>query len=106
MIFHRIIPGSSFSDDWQGHKKEKKWFYCNSGSFLVNLIQVDNFDVPSETIAPERYILESKEPSILEISGGYATGFKALEEKSNLIVFSDFSLEESKNDDFHNTNFG
>jgi len=85
---------------WQGHKKEKKWFYCNSGSFIVNLVQVDDFDAPSKTIRPEQFVLESKKPSILEISGGYATGFKAQEEHSKLLVFSNFSLEESKNDDF------
>lgn len=85
---------------WQAHREEKKWFYCNSGCFVMNLIKVDNFDSPSKTIIPERFILEACNPSVLEISGGYATGFKAQEDNSKLIVFSNFSLEESKNDDF------
>lgn len=85
---------------WQAHKNEKKWFYCNSGSFIVNLIQVDNFDSPSEELVANQFVLEAIKPSVLEISGGYATGFKAKEANSKLIVFSNFSLEASKDDDF------
>lgn len=85
---------------WQAHKNEKKWFYCNSGSFIVNLIEVDNFESPSEELRVNRFVLEAIKPSVLQISGGYATGFKARELNSKLIVFSDFSLEASKEDDF------
>lgn len=85
---------------WQAHKNEKKWFYCNSGSFIVNLIEVDNFESPSEELKVNRFVLEAIKPSVLQISGGYATGFKARELNSKLIVFSDFSLEASKEDDF------
>jgi len=85
---------------WQGHKVEKKWFYCNSGSFIVNLIEVDNFESPSKSIMPERFFLKAEKPSILAISGGYATAFKAIEADSKLLVFSNFSLEASKEDDF------
>jgi dTDP-4-dehydrorhamnose 3,5-epimerase-like enzyme len=85
---------------WQAHQKEKKWFYCNAGSFVLNLVEIDNFDSPSKTLVPKQYVLKADQPSVLEISGGYATAFKAQENNSKLIVFSDFSLEESKNDDF------
>lgn len=85
---------------WQAHQDEKKWFYCNSGSFIVNLIKIDNFETPSRSIDPKRFELNAENPGILEISGGYATGFKANEENSKLIVFSNFSLEASKEDDF------
>jgi len=85
---------------WQGHKTEKKWFYCNAGSFIVNLIEIDDFDNPSSNLVPTRFVLDAKDPGVLEISGGYATGFKALRENSKLLVFSNFSLENSKQDDF------
>ncbi len=85
---------------WQGHQYEKKWFYCCSGSFVINLIELDDFEMPSSNIVPKRFLLEAKKPSVLEISGGYANGFKAIEKNSKLMVFSNFSLEESKNDDF------
>ncbi len=85
---------------WQAHKNEKKWFYCNAGAIIVNLIEIDDFKTPSKTIAAKQFKLEATKPSILEITGGYATAFKAQEENSKLLVFSNFSLEESKNDDF------
>ncbi len=85
---------------WQAHKKEKKWFYCSKGSFILNLIEVDNFDNPSSILVANRFILEAKKPTVLEITGGYATAFKAREIDSKLMVFSDLSLEDSKNDDY------
>ena len=85
---------------WQGHQYEKKWFYCSAGSFVINLIKLDDFETPSSNIVSQRFLLEAEKPSILEISGGYANGFKANEKNSKLMVFSNFGLEESKNDDF------
>ncbi|WP_400073598.1 sugar epimerase [Zobellia russellii] len=85
---------------WQAHQEEKKWFYCNTGSFIMNIVRVNDFDSPSPSINAEKFLLDAKIPSVLEISGGYATAFKAQTENSKLIVFSNFSLEESKNDDY------
>lgn len=85
---------------WQGHQYEKKWFYCSSGSFVINLIKLDNFEKPSNNLEPNRFLLDAKKPSVLEVSGGYANGFKSMERNSKLMVFSNFGLEESKNDDF------
>ncbi len=99
--FYEIAPNNMNTiRAWQGHKKEKKWFYCNAGGFIVNLIKMDNFEKPSSLLIPERVLLDTKNTMILEISGGYATGFKATEENSRLQVFSNFSLDKSKNDDF------
>ena len=98
---YEILPSNTQTiRAWQGHQKEKKWFYCNSGSFIVNLIEVDTIVSPSKSLKPERFELAANKPCLLEISGGYASGFKAKEENSRLIVFSNFSLEASKNDDF------
>jgi len=98
---YEIMPSDTHTvRAWQGHQSEKKWFYCNSGAFIVNLIKLDNFEVPSKDLVVERIYLEEKRPSILEISGGYATGFKAEKVDSKLLVFSNFSLEESKQDDY------
>lgn len=98
---YEILPSDTTTiRGWQGHKKEKKWFYCNSGSFIMNLIQVDNFDAPSKSLLPQKFVLEAHNPAVLEISGGYASGFKAQEENSKLMVFSNLSLEASKRDDF------
>lgn len=85
---------------WQGHKKENKWFYCNSGSFVVNIVALDDFLNPSKSLHPKKIILESKNPSVFHVSGGYATGLKSNSKNSSLMVFSNFSLKDSKNDDF------
>ena len=99
--FYEIVPNyTSMIRAWQGHKEEMKWFYCHTGAFVVHLVRVDDFENPSPLLKPKRIFLEAKNPAILEISGGYATGFKAMEENSTLQVFSNFNLEESKNDDF------
>lgn len=85
---------------WQAHKKEKKWFYCISGAFVINLIDIDNFEAPSKSIEPIRVELNSSSPKVLMIQGGYANGFRALEENSELLIFSDSDLETSQTDDY------
>lgn len=99
--FYEIKPSSiDIIRAWQAHREEMKWFYCHTGAFLLHLVVVDDFGDPSNLLKPIRIILESKNPMILELSGGYATGLKAIEENSILQVFSNFNLDESKNDDF------
>lgn len=99
--FYEIAPSDTETvRAWQGHKHEKKWFYCNSGAFVVNLIKIDNFEKPSDDLKGEKYHLSSDNPVVLEVSGGYASGIKALMKDSRLLVFSNFGLEQSKADDF------
>ncbi len=99
--FYQIQPNDSeFIRGWQAHKDEKKWFYCSRGGFTVNLVKVDNFEKPSTNLTSETFFLESNELQILAIPKGYATAFKAIDSDSELIVYSNFTLEQSKNDDF------
>jgi dTDP-4-dehydrorhamnose 3,5-epimerase len=82
---------------WQGHYKERKWFFPAAGSFEVQIIPlVDNVkpDVQGRTT----WLLNASQPTVLAIPGGYLNGFKALEENARLWVFSDFDLEASKAD--------
>jgi len=99
--FYEISPSSTeIIRGWQGHKKEKKWFYCPIGAFVVNIVSISDNKVPGSKLQPKRIVLDARTPLILEVPQGNATGFKALREDSKLIVFSNFTLEESKNDDF------
>ena len=41
---------------WQGHQYEKKWFYCSAGSFVINLIKLDDFETPSSNIVSQRFL--------------------------------------------------
>jgi dTDP-4-dehydrorhamnose 3,5-epimerase-like enzyme len=85
---------------WQGHKKETKFFYVAKGSFLFNWIEVDDWDKPSMDLNVNAKVLPDKESEILVVKPGHVTGFKALEEGSVLLIFSDMTLKESKADDF------
>ncbi len=99
--FYEIAPADTLTvRAWQAHKDEKKWFYCLRGSFTVHLIKPDNLNNPSKIIGSEKFILDAEKPRILKIPGGYANGFKGMEEGSTLMVFSNFYLDESKEDDF------
>lgn len=97
---YEIFPKPDHPRGWQAHKLEKKWFYCKSGTLLVNLVKLDNFEHPSATLKPELHMISSKEPEILAVPGGYATAFKAIAPNTNLMVFSNFTLEASQKDDY------
>jgi len=65
------------------------------GKFLVCWVKIDYFDNPSETLKAESLILDASKKRIIEIPKGYANGLKALEPDSEVMVFSEFSLEDS-----------
>lgn len=85
---------------WQGHQKEKKWFYTLEGSFCIVLVQPDDWVNPSNTLPIQEFILNAQDSQILSIPSGYANGFKALQPHSKLLVFSNFTTEESADDNF------
>ena len=99
--FYEISPADTEQiRGWQAHQKEKKWFYCLQGSFIINTIKIDNFEKPSNQLLPSKYMLDDSNPVVLYVTEGHATALKATSEKSRLQVFSNFALEQSKNDDF------
>lgn len=85
---------------WQAHKKEQKWFYVCHGSFLFVTIQLDDFSSPSGILNFKEWIISANHYKVLHVPGGFANGFRSLTEGSRLLVFSDSTLEESKNDDY------
>ena len=85
---------------WQGHQKEAKWFYCSNGSFQILSVKIDDWENPSRDLEVISFRLSENNPRILAVPPGYASGFKATEKDSTLIVYSDKDLEASKNDDF------
>lgn len=92
-----IKPEMNVIRAWQGHKKESKWFYVLSGSFQVQTINM--LDLNNR----QNIILKSNENKLLNIEPGNYNGFLALEESSEVLVFSDQTIEESKEDDFRLT---
>ncbi|MDX1652429.1 MAG: WxcM-like domain-containing protein [Brumimicrobium sp.] len=91
---YSIEPLSDTIRAWQGHRKENKWFFAAKGSFLVKIVNMDNKNIRFE------YTLSESESKIIKIPGGYFNGFQALQPRSVLMIFSDFSLEQSVKDDY------
>lgn len=85
---------------WQGHKKEKKYFYVVKGSFLVCLIKIDDWKKPSTKLDVEQFHLDSEKSQILVAPPGYANGFKAMKKDSELLVFSSNLIENAKSDEY------
>lgn len=83
---------------WQGHQFEKKYFYPISGRFAIAWVKIDDFNNPSDDLTPEVHLLSADKSEILAVPKGYANGLKALEPDSELMIFSDMSLEESINE--------
>jgi len=88
-------PDTKVIRAWQGHKSEKKYFYPISGSFVIAWVKIDDFENPADDLIPEYHILSANNGEILSIPKGYANGLKALEPDSEIMIFSDTSLEDS-----------
>lgn len=83
---------------WQGHRREHKWFHCVKGSFEIQAVTLDDFDTPSRDLVPSCYTLEATNSQILHLPSGHANGFKAIEEDSILMVFSNMNVADSSAD--------
>lgn len=83
-----------FKRGWQGHKVEQRWFSVISGSFEIHLIQIDNWEKPSEDLKPFVFNLNSNKLDFLHVSSGYVSCIQALEENSKLLVLADYLLGE------------
>lgn len=84
---------------WQGHKMESKYFCCIKGAFRVAVIKTDNWKNPDKDTRINFYDILSSSPQILCVYKNSINGFRALENNSILLVFSDKSLKESQKDD-------
>lgn len=84
----------------QAHKYESKFFFVTSGKIMVQVVKIDDWELPSNNLEVQKYSLTENDNSILFIPSGYANGFKSLTSNSSLMVFSDRTLEESESDDF------
>jgi dTDP-4-dehydrorhamnose 3,5-epimerase len=101
MRMYRIKPANTLViRAWQGHALEHKWFYCLKGAFVVNLIPLSEIITTPSSVVPEIYTLQANRQEILRIPAGFVNGFRALLPESELLVFSDKTLEESKKDDY------
>lgn len=92
----RFYVVENYGDDfrgWHGHRKESKWVYVTNGIALVGVAKLDTEEV-------QWFVMGEARPQILCIPAGYANGFKALEEGTRVMFFSDKTLAQSKKDDY------
>lgn len=85
---------------WRGHKIEQRWFHVLKGAFIVNLVEIDNWDAPSQHLKQATFKLDAKDMVVLHMPVGYASSIKAIENDSEMIVFGDYSIEHAPMDDY------
>ncbi|WP_180269072.1 WxcM-like domain-containing protein [Sphingobacterium sp. 1.A.5] len=85
---------------WRAHKMEQRWFYVLSGSFKIDIVEIDNWEEASRDLNVRTEIVDSSENKVLHLSAGYGTAFQAMTENSELLVFSDYGIENAPNDDY------
>ncbi len=93
-------PDTNIIRAWQGHKIERKWFFCTKGAFEIKVIKIDDWINPSKNLLINNHILTAHKSQVLAVTEGCCTAIRALEADASLMVFSDKTLEEAKNDDY------
>lgn len=91
---YRIEPKLGIVRAWQGHKLETKWFHVIKGKILVKIRDINS----GKLVLTQE--LQANRPTVLKINPGHYNGFEGLEDDSILMVFSDLSLQASKDDDY------
>jgi len=90
---------------WQGHKIEQRWFSVIEGKFRIQLIEVDNWDKPSENLPKIEFILKSENLDVLHVPPGFISCIQSLDKKSKLIAFTDYKLGEINDEFKYPTNY-
>ena len=85
---------------WHGHKFESKLLFVIQGAVKVGAVKLDDFVTPDKNQEVSEYVLSINGPRALIIPQGYANGFKTLTQDAKLLILSDKSLAESRDDDF------
>jgi len=85
---------------WRGHRTERRWFYVLSGAFYIDIVEIDDWEHPSQSLPVARYRTESNNQQVIYVPAGHATAFQSLETDSELLVFADCGVENSKEDDY------
>ena len=85
---------------WQGHKIEHKFFFVTKGKFIISWVEVDDWENPSKKLKSYYKMLSADNSEVLSIPPGHANGLKAIENDSQIMVFSSLTLSDAKNDQY------
>jgi dTDP-4-dehydrorhamnose 3,5-epimerase-like enzyme len=83
---------------WQGHKIEQRWFTVVSGSFIIKVIKIDNWEQPTKQNEEFLFSLNAKDFSVLHVPSGYATSIQAAELHSKLMAMGDYLLGSTRDE--------
>ncbi len=97
-MYFTTHPSTDTIRAWQGHKIEKRWFFCVRGAFKVKLVKIDDWDNPSDNCELFEYTINENTPKVIYIPNGHVNGFKAADEHSKLMILSDYALHEIEDD--------
>lgn len=86
---------TEFIRGWTGHKIEQRWFSALQGSFLIRLIKIDHWELPSRQSEIVKFELNAGNLNVLHVPKGYVSAIQAREENSRLLVMGDYFLGES-----------
>lgn len=90
---------TDFVRGWQGHQIEQRWFSAVSGKFIIELVQIDNWENPSKDLKINSFLIDSEKLNVLHAPSGYISSIQSLEPNSKLLVMSNYLLGEI-NDEF------
>lgn len=96
---------ATFKRGWQGHKIEQRWFSAVQGSFKISVVAIDDWDIPSENLVIEDFVLSALTMDVLHVPKGHVTCIQALEAASRLMALSDYSLGEVKDEYRFDSNY-
>lgn len=80
----------NFIRGWQGHKIEQRWFSAISGSFIIKLIKIDNWENPSRDLEILEFTLSSETLDFLHVPAGYISWIKSKDPSATLLLLADF----------------
>jgi len=85
---------------WHGHIHESKILIAIEGAFLVGSVPLTDVRNPSKEVKVSKLVLEMSKPQAYCIPANHANGFMSLTDNAKLLIFSNKTLLESKNDDY------
>lgn len=96
---------TDFIRGWQGHKIEQRWFSVVQGAFIIHLIAIDDWNMPSLNLKQFEFMLDAKKMDVLHVPSGYVSSIQALEESSKLLLMSDYLLGEISDEFRYDINY-
>lgn len=93
-------PDTEILRGWRAHKIEQRWFLVCKGAFTVKLVEIDDWEKPSQTLSQSIFMLSEGDNNILHIPTGYASCIQTKEPDSKMIVFADSNISDAGVDNY------